>query len=347
MKLPTLLIVGALVAVGATWFFKVNAEDSWTAHVSLPENNTATLEYVPLKAAQVKEQHNICVSIPHLRDSYWSAVAHGVSEEAKRLGQNVTLVEAGGYDHLERQLGQIRACIVAGADALVLSAISAQGNVEHVDKIRAKGIPVIDLVNGIDTQVDAKVLQSWYSMGHLTCGWVAERHPMGSDPTTLAWFPGPRGAAWSEAADQGCRNALEGSAVEIVANAWGDTGKDVQLELVEKVLAAKGTGLNIIVGTGPTIEVAVDAVHKHGLSIALISYYYNAEIHELLEQGKVVMAPADHMVLQGKIAIDQAVRLLEDHPMATGGSPEHVQPVPIIVTRENVDDFNVSTTLAP
>jgi protein TorT len=358
----------------------ISAKDWWPAKVNpynpscsdgsdecwaLPENNAAKLpgaEYVPLKPDQVKKKHNICVSFPHLKDSYWVGVAYGIISEGKRLGQKVTLLEAGGYTNLERQLRQVEDCISAGAEALILSAISGKGNINQVDEIRGKGIPVIDLVNGIGTQVDAKILESWYLLGWLACDWIAEKHPEGSGKTSAAWFPGPPGAAWSVAGDQGCHDAVKGSDVEIIATKWGDTGKSIQLKLVEDVVASRTSGgttdLNYIVGATPTIEAAVGVVRDRGIqeTTRLVAYYYNTGSHILLKQGRMDMAPTDHMVLQGQIAIDQAVRILEGLPMATGGTPEHgnpdritehVQPVPTIVTKENYNEFDPASTLAP
>jgi protein TorT len=370
----------SLFAITLILISPINAKDWWPADVNpynpscsggsdecwaLPENNAAKLpgaKYVPLSPDQVKKKHNICVSFPHLKDSYWVGVAYGIISEGKRLGQKVTLLEAGGYTNLERQLRQVEDCISAGADALILSAISGKGNINQVDEIRGKGIPVIDLVNGIGTQVDAKILESWYLLGWLACNWIAEKHPEGSGKTSAAWFPGPPGAAWSVAGDQGCHDAVKGSDVEIIATKWGDTGKSIQLKLVEDVVASRTKGgttdLNYIVGATPTIEAAVGVVRDRGIqeTTRLVAYYYNTGSHILLKQGRMDMAPTDHMVLQGQIAIDQAVRILEGLPMATGGAPEHgnpdritehVQPVPTVVTKENYADFDPASTLAP
>ena len=75
-----------------------------------------------------------------------------------------------------------------------------------------------------------------------------------------------------------------------------------------------------------------------------------------LQQGRMDMAPTDQMIVQARISIDQAVRLLENKGYATGGRPEyenpsrlveHAQPVAISVTPSNIKDFDTSTTLAP
>ena len=75
-----------------------------------------------------------------------------------------------------------------------------------------------------------------------------------------------------------------------------------------------------------------------------------------LQQGRMDMAPTDQMIIQARISIDQAVRLLENKGFATGGRPEymnstrlveHAQPVAISVTPDTIKDFDTSTTLAP
>ena len=79
-------------------------------------------------------------------------------------------------------------------------------------------------------------------------------------------------------------------------------------------------------------------------------------MHQFVGRGSVAMAPTDQMIIQARISIDQAVRILEGKPSATGGRPEfnntgrmieHVQPVAAMVTPENHADFDTSTTLAP
>ena len=274
---------------------------------TLEANNPALLpsrQYVPLMPKDVSSKWNLCVSFPHLKDSYWVGVGYGIISEAKRLGQKVTLLEAGGYTNLERQLRQIEDCISAGADALILSAISGKGNINQVNEIRKSGIPIIDLVNGVGTQVDSKILESWYILGYLACDWVAKKHPKGSGTKSVAWFPGPPGAAWAVDADKGCIDALKNGDLELVAHKWGDTGKSIQLKLVEDVVSSRTSGgetkLDYIVGTAPTMEAAVGVVRDRDIAdtTKLVAYYYNTGMHILLKKKRIAMALSDQMVLQ-------------------------------------------------
>ena len=248
--------------------------------------NLEVVDYVPLMANEVDAKHHICVSFPHLVDSYWVGAAYGIIEEGKRLGQKISLIEAGGYDKLEKQLSQVEDCIANGAEALVLSAISAEGNIKQVNELRGRGIPVVDLINGINTEVDAKSLESYYSMGRIACKWIADQHPEGSGKVKLAWFPGPPGASWSVAGNQGCHDAVVGTDAEIISTKWAQTSKEAQLSLVENVIQAQTSGddvdLDYIVGVAPAVEGGMAALRDMGLQdeIKLVSYYYTPGMHQ-------------------------------------------------------------------
>ena len=273
----------------------------------------------------------------------------------------MTVLEAGGYVNLPTQISQIENCVSSGADAVIIAAISADGIAKIVDEVRAKGIPVIDLVNGINTEVDAKSLIRYGNIGFEACKHIADLHPKGSGTVKMAWFPGPPGAGWSTDADAQCKVAVAGSDVEIVATKWGDTGKEVQLKLVEDVIEAQSSGgstdLDYIVGTSVTAEAAVLAVRDRELQkdVKVMAYYYSPGVHRLLKQKRLIAAPTDQQAMQARIAVDQAVRILEGKDMVSGGSPEfgtdkikeHIGPQIIMVTPETLSEFDPGTTNAP
>ena len=318
--------------------------------------------YKPLKVSEVKKKHHICVSFPHLKDSYWVGVAYGIISEGRRLEQKITLFEAGGYTNLATQLNQVDDCLNNEGDALIIGPISSNGNAKQIELIREKGIPVVIIITGINTEVDANSLQSFVNMGYTSCKWVVDQEKLNKEKTNIVWFPGPPGAGWSIASHEGCLSALEGTNIRILETNWGDTGKAIQLKLVEETLLNHASGpepnFKYIVGTGTTIEAAVGALRarKLGKKINLVSTYYTPGIDMFIKRGLISMAPSDQMISQAIIAVDQAVRLLEGKQMATLGRPEfnntgriteHVQQQILIVTPDTYDKFDSSTTLAP
>ena len=301
-----------------------------------------TADYVPLDKASQK--WDICISFPHMKDAYWLGVDYGVTEEAKRLGVMANVVEAGGYTELNTQISQIEDCVSAGAQAVIIGAISFEGLNNLVREIRAKDIPVIDIINGMSSdQLSAKSLVSFGEMGAKAGEFLAGRHPADGTPAKAAWFPGPAGAGWVEAGNAGFTGAIEGSAVNLVDTKYGDTGKEVQAKLVEDTLEAH-PDLNYIVGTAVTAEAAVPILRSRGLTdqVKIISYYYTPGVDQGIARGQILAAPTDSTAVQGRIAIDQAVRILEGKEYQ-----RHVGPALHVVTQDNHGDFDPSSTLAP
>ncbi|WP_282606160.1 TMAO reductase system periplasmic protein TorT [Pelagibius sp. Alg239-R121] len=306
------------------------------------ESPRSTTDYSPL--AKASKSWEICVSFPHMKDAYWLGVNYGVAEEAKRLGVKMQLVEAGGYTELNNQISQIEDCVAAGADAVVIGAISFDGLNNIVKETRAKGIPVIDVINGMSSpELSAKSLVSFGEMGQKAGAFLAELHPAGGAKVKTAWFPGPAGAGWVEAGNSGFASAIKGSGIDLVETRYGDTGKEAQAKLVEDTLEAH-PDLSYVVGTAVTAEAAIPILRARGLTdqIKVVSYYYTPGVDQGIRRGQIMAAPTDSTVVQGRIAIDQAVRILE------GESYEkHVGPALFVVKQDNLADFDTSSTLAP
>ncbi|WP_333829422.1 TMAO reductase system periplasmic protein TorT [Pararhodobacter sp.] len=343
--LRKMLLLGATALVP----FAASADDAWYPYPAQAiepafstDGTAVDVEYVPLEAAS--QPWNICVSFPHMKDAYWLGVNYGVIDEGRRLGVRMTVVEADGYTELPRQISQIEDCVSAGADAVIIGAISYDGLNSLIREVAGNGIPVIDVINGVSsTDITAKSLVSFYTMGQETGRYLAEAHPAGSDEVTVGWFPGPAGAGWVEAAHRGFMEAIEGSAVRVLEPRYGDTGREVQQRLVEDVLTAN-PDVRYIAGTAVTAEAAQGVVRERGLSgqVDILAFYMTPGVYTGIERGMILGAPADSMVIQGRIAVDQAVRALQGEELI-----QHVGPQIFVVDQDNIADVNRDSILPP
>ncbi len=286
----------------------------------------------------------ICVSIPHLKDDYWIAVNYGLFDEARRLGVGMNLYEAGGYSNLQNQRKQITECMDRDADGLVVSAISADGLNDLVERYTNQGKPVIDLINGLSAPgITARAAADFWDMGNQTAHYLRELHKGETGMVRVAWFPGPSGAAWVSAGDTGFRAGIENSSIRIVTAAEGDTGLAAQGRLVEQAIDAH-PDLDYIVGTAVTAEAAVPILRRHGLTeqVSVVAYYYSPGVHRGIGRGQIVAAPTDRQAILARIAMDQIVHALEGKPF-----PRHVAPSPVVIDHGNIREFDVSTSLPP
>jgi protein TorT len=335
-------LISALIG---TWLPVAALADSWPLQApAVPfeyQSELRRVDYEPLQNAS--QSWRICVSYPHLKDAYWLSVNYGMVEEARRLGVSFQLVEAGGYPNVARQIQQIKDCVADQADALIVGTVSFDGLVDVVSEV-ARSMPVIAAVNDIaDQGITAKSGVSWEEMGRVTGEVLAQRHPKGSAPVSVAWFPGPEGAGWVQFVERGFRAALAKSSAEIVTTKFGDTGREIQVLLVEEVLE-EHPDLDYIVGAAPTAEASVSILRAKGLQdqVGVISDYMTHAVYRGIRRGRIIAAPSDHPILQGRLALEQAVRAIEGKLELTHAGPEIR-----VFTQETLLKEPMRETLAP
>ncbi len=316
--------------------------DVWTP----PFNETMqrqSQQYTPLEKAS--QPWRIKVFIPHLKDAYWLGVNFGLIDEARRLGVSLTIQEAGGYGQLAVQRQQIEAALLEKPDGLIIGAISLEGLNDLVAQAADKGIPVIDLINGLSSkQIAGRAAVSFKDMGLEAGRYLQRLQSQLGRPVNVAWFPGPENAGWVQAGDAGFKEAIQDSAIEIVDTLYGDTGSGVQSRLVEDVLDRHADTLDFIVGTAVTAEAAVKILRIRGLTgkIKIVAYYYGPGVHRGISRGQILAAPSDRPVLQARIATDVIVRILEGQDYF-----RHVAPKVVVVDRDNIRTWDSTSTLAP
>ena len=280
-----------------------------------------------------------------MKDAYWLAVDYGIVVQARALGVDVDVYEAGGYLNLARSQEQIEQCVAAGAQAVLLGAIDYHALNPLIAELRARGVPTVDLVNGVSSpDVAAKSLVSFRDMARSIGEYLVRRYEGRPAPVRVAWFPGPKGAGWVEQGDAGLRAAFAGTPLKIVATAHGDTGFEAQAALIEETLAAH-PDIDVIVGTAVTAEVAVRLLAQRPADappIEVAAYYLTPGVYRGIRSGAIVAAPTDSPVLQGRIAVDQAVRLLEGKPLQAD-----VGPIIQVIDRITIAAYPLDAAIAP
>lgn len=332
--LAAALLIGG-TAQAADWFpLPVNSTGA--------DGKTTSASYVALPRAA--QPWSICVSFPHLKDAFWLAANYGVAEEAKRLGVKLQVLDAGGYAQLANQISQVENCVAGGAKAVVLGAISRDGMGNLLADLKKKNIPVVDAFNGINSKdIGARVLTIPRDEGERAGRFLAAKHPKGSQPVKVAWLPGPAGAGWVELFNSGFRDGIKDSAVVIAETKYGDTGKEVQARLIEDLLQTH-KDIDYIAGTAVTAEAAVPMLRARQLDskIKVVSVYMTPAVHQGLKNKTIEASGMAPVVLVGRIAVDQAVRLLEQKEVL-----RDVGPIGRVYTQADIGTLNTETVLAP
>ena len=326
-------------SIEKTWYpVKV---DVWDSPFNVKEQKVQKI-YTPLNKAKRKWKFH--VYIPHLKDAYWKGVNYGLIEEARRLGIQLRIWQAGGYGQLAVQRKQIQRLLNPGypkPDGIIISAISASGLKDLVKDLSDQKIPVIDLINGISSHdIKARVAVSFHDMGFQTGQYLLKLQQKSEKPFSV----GPKGAGWVAAGNKGFRDALNNSSIKILTNHYGDTGRTTQGLMVQSTLKKYKKKINFIVGTAVTAETSIGILKKMGLlkHTNILSYYYTPGVNRGIKNGEILAAPTDQPVIQARIAVDTLVRIIEKKAYY-----KHVAPQIIVVDQNNIDNWDSTTTLAP
>ncbi|MEW5721458.1 MAG: TMAO reductase system periplasmic protein TorT [Thermodesulfobacteriota bacterium] len=304
------------------------------------------VDYVPLEKASKK--WNIVGLFPHLKDTSWMGPHYGMVEEAKRMGVKLTILDAGSYDNLNKQLSQYDDALAMGANAIIAGVISDVGFKEKLQEGKAKGVMNIIFINPVkDTPSDFSIFNDIPFMSYAAAETVLDEFK-DQAKVKVALLPGPAGANWAEEGAKYFQEKLEKDApgkYEIVDIKWGDPGKSVQLKLVEDILQAHPQ-VDLLWGCNPAIEAAVNVIQEMGLvgKTKLMASYETRDMLPFIESGLVLGMVGERNTAIARISVDQCVRLLENKPT---GFSQHLQPVVQGITKKTIPEIQVEWSFAP
>ncbi|QUM77064.1 TMAO reductase system periplasmic protein TorT [Moritella sp. 24] len=308
---------------------------------------SAQSQGIQSQGIQPQDTMRLCAVYPHLKDSYWLSINFGMTERAKQRGISLKVLEAGGYQNRHEQWAQIQQCLTWQADAILVGAI-------YYDQFSSKlttlnnTVPLFGLVNEISTpSLTASTGVSWYQMGENLGQYLSRKHPKTTSNTKLklAWLPGPKSGGGSEQATQGLKDALINSDVEIVSIKHGLNNKMRQFSLINETLAEfKDNELDYLAGNAIMAEMAINELGKleQNKRPQIVSHYLSHGVYRGIKRGKILMANSDQMVLQGAMAIDQAVDYLLTKTYISNQGPEI-----LTVTKDLLAQFPTAQSLSP
>lgn len=292
--------------------------------------------------AKANRPWRLCVLLPHGKDRYWWGVSWGAAQQARQLGVQIGIYQAGGYEYLETQRQQWQDCRRLKADAYLLSSIQANALRAEIDEALADGRPVIDLVNGIAGAVSSRALVSFADMAETAARYALLHQPASGRAPRLAWFPGPAGAGWVQDGSRGLRSALAGKPVQLIDGGHGATDARAQASLVREALDRHGR-FDILIGNAVAVEFASRLFgQRGGERPLLIAYYATEEVIGRIREGSVAAAPTDQPVLQARLAVDLAVRALQGEAL-----PKLVSPRIEMLDAERLQSFDLRRVLSP
>jgi protein TorT len=301
-------------------------------------SNNVTHQTLPkLTPIKATRGWKLCALYPNLKDAYWLSINYGMVKQARASGVALKIFEAGGYQQLATQREQLSHCQRWGADAILLSSSVAQfpGLTESLGET-----PAVEVVNAVrDGASRTRVGVAWYQMGYIPGRYLATHQKQ--KQLNVLLMPGPKEAGGSMAMEQGFRQATMNSDIHIVNVAYGDNDLEIQRNQLQSMLE-KHPQIDVVAGTAIAAEVAMGEARNRQQPLGIVSFYLSHQVYRGLKRNRIIMAVSDQMVLQGELAVSQAIRILQHQPVVDNLSPNI-----LLLTPENVSQQKVASSLSP
>lgn len=309
----------------------------------LSQKTLVPYKYELLKPSEVTQKWHICLLLPHTDNPFMVSVLYGGINEAAEMGIKLEALSAGGYPNVAKQINQVETCVTEGMNAIVLIATSPTGLNDAIAAAAARGVVVVDTINGVTSdKITARVVTSYGRIGETFGKYLADRHPKGSGSAKVLYMAGPAGASYVGFMEKGFREFIKNSDVDVVKSLYAASGKAAQFPVVEDGLLAFPE-VNYVAGNAPAIEAAYDILREKGKTdIKLIAGFVTPQVLSLVEQGKVEATVSASEVRQPAMAIDVAIRALEKKLQV-----RDVAPNSFIIDQNNVKTFDKASTVPP
>jgi len=287
----------------------------------------------------------IGVSMPNIKGPWFTPVLYGISDEAKKLGYEVNIQDAGGYANVDKQVTQLSNLIVKKVSAILMDPADPTAFNGVVRQAKEAKIPILGDGSPIvasSEQGDGAVSSSHCNIGHELAKGAKILLPSGGSIAVLA---GPPGAFWASDRLRCFKEDIAGSNIKIVAEQTSEQDTAAALSLANDFLQ-RFPNIDLMYGADDTYGIgiarAVQGAGKCG-KVKVLFAVLGEQAEEMMKAGCADYVVAQQPVLIGRLGVRMADELIK------GKVPqERAIQVPLFaVTPANLASVDKSTMQAP
>jgi ABC-type sugar transport system substrate-binding protein len=285
------------------------------------------------------------VSMPNVKGPWFTPVLYGITDEAKRLGYDVVIQDAGGYANVDKQVSQFSNLIVQKVGAILVDPANPASFNGVVREAKASKVFVIGAGSPIaasDVEADAAASSSHCNIGHELAKGAKMLLPNGG---TIAVLAGPAGAFWASDRLRCFKEDLAGGNIKIVAEQTSEQDPAVALSLANDFLQ-RFPNVDLMYGADDTYGVgvarAVQGARKCG-KVKILFAVLGEAAEEMMRAGC-----ADYVVAQQPVKIGRSAVVMMDALVKGKPLEKKKDEVPLIpVTPANLNSIDKTGMQAP
>lgn len=294
-------------------------------------------------SAETPKSKNIWLIAKSNGSEFWHSAIAGANAAKSEYNAALTVAAPESEDDYESQNEYIRRAIADGADAIVLSAISASDNAKAVDEAAAAGVKIVVIDSGVNSSA-AKVFigtdnvgagkkvaeaalnacEGVLNIGIINCGHLSQN---------------------VKEREQGFLEKIEesGRMGEIYSNNIRSDSSAAERRTGE--LLEEHPDINLVVAFNEILTVgASTALEKLGTAgtIAFVGFDSNPKDLDLLQTGEVSALIVQNPYAMGYLGVETACRIVDGEPVEN-----YVDTSTVVITRENMFTYDSQRILFP
>jgi ABC-type sugar transport system substrate-binding protein len=287
--------------------------------------------------------YTVGVVVPHLSNPHFVGQAYGYIDEAAALGAKVTLLEAGGYQYLDKQISQVEDLIASKVDAIILVAINGPGTVGVVERAIAAGIPVINCNVMTDSpKVVARIRSDDEVIGRMQADFMGQTLKGKGNVVMLRGAPG---TSWAELRGNAFKNVMAGKypGVKVVGEQYSQSTPADGLRLMEDFLQTYPEISGVYNGSDSTAIGAAQAILAAGKRATVVTTTdFQADTETFMREGLITATVLQQTVVIGRWGVRAAINHLEKRDVPT------VLSTPLLLaTKDSLDSIDMRGVRAP
>ncbi len=280
-------------------------------------------------------------SLPLAQGPFFTAQIYGMTDEAKKLGYDLVVLDAGGYGKVDKQVSdvenlmaqKVKAILLNPADPTSFAGVLAEAKADHVPVVGA-GMPFAG--------TDGSVSPSHCEIGKALAEGAKALLPNGGQ---LAALVGPAAGFWATERWRCFKEQIAGTKIQIVAEQASEPDAAVGLSIATDILQ-RFPAVQVLYGADDTVGVgAAKAVQANGScgKVKVLTAVLGDTTEELMKAGCMDYVVALQVVEVGRKSVDMADKLIKAQKLDT---KDLVIPV-VAVTPKNLGSVDLSTIRPP
>ncbi|MEU9453637.1 substrate-binding domain-containing protein [Streptomyces sp. NPDC048277] len=272
------------------------------------------------------------LSLSTLNNPFFVQIRSGAQAEAKKLGVDLTVTDA--QNDASQQANQLQNFTSSGLGAIIVNPVDSDAASNSVKAADKANIPVIAVDRGVNNaKTDTLVASDNVAGGELAAKTIAEK--LGGHGKIVI-LQGQAGTSAARERAQGFANGLKAyPGIQVVAQQPADFDRTKGLDVMSNLLQAHPDVQGVIAANDEMALGAIKALgSKAGTSVSVVGFDGTPDGLTAVKNGTLYASVAQQPSQLGKIAVDNALRAIQDKKV----DPMIKVPVKVI-TKENVAGF--------